>query len=328
MTITAISGIRNLSPASYADVELVVIEEATLVDELRFGGAIGVDTIALRAACGDDESAYRQVIVPFEVVDQPAEAAKTIQDCADEIIEMHLLRSREAFLRRNDRLLEGADRLLAFTDGRTSGGTWYTIQSAIKRGLDVVIVPVESDQGKPTLAGEDRSQSLPARVFWHKPYSSTGSASILIRQMKRGNASVYAIEQLAAELAILCQKEIPPFDVIIAVPRRVPGIPSDLEPLAEALAIRLGVKHIPGFLIRIEEPKHGIFIQAGRQRFPADEHYRTMTVAGPLAGRVLILDNVLTTGGTMEGALRRIIDSTQAQVVGLAVLVAQSRPTP
>ena len=53
-----------------------------------------------------------------------------------------------------------------------------------------------------------------------------------------------------------------------------------------------------------------------------DEHAETMTVPeGPGRWRrVIVLDNVVTTGGTMEGALRAVRRDTGAEAVGLAVL--------
>ncbi len=47
--IVAISGIRNLVGESYITVEETVRKEAAKVAAMRFGGAIGVDTVALAA---------------------------------------------------------------------------------------------------------------------------------------------------------------------------------------------------------------------------------------------------------------------------------------
>lgn len=138
--IVAISGIRNLVGESYITVEETVRKEAAKVAAMRFGGAIGVDTVALAAVC--ELPLHKTVIVPYRLVDQPRAAATVVRRCADEILELHLPRSREAYLRRNDALLEGADRLLAFSDGRETGGTYYTIKAAKARGLEVVVVPV------------------------------------------------------------------------------------------------------------------------------------------------------------------------------------------
>lgn len=115
---------------------------------LRFGGAIGVDSVALNAAHQARRPRHRLifiVIVPAKLADQPEHARLTALRCADQIIELGFPRGAKwAYLRRNDRLLDGAQRLLAFTDGRQTGGTAYTIERAIQRKLDVQIVRVQS----------------------------------------------------------------------------------------------------------------------------------------------------------------------------------------
>lgn len=326
--VTAVTGIRDLSTASYADVELVVLEEATLAAGMRFGGAAGTDTVALAALC--EAPIYKQVIVPHRLRDQPREAAQIARRCADETIELKLPKSRTAPLRRNDELLSEAARLLAFSDGRESGGTFYTIREARALGLDVVVVPVLSEEetsgiearAAPALEGVEHFPW--GAVYWFDDYYSARHgdplSDLVVRRMKLGMAGDAEIWSLAQDLANFARREIPPFDAILAMPRRVPGIESDLEPLAAAMAVQLGVKHYPGWLMRVAEPKGG-FVRAYRVRFPADEHYRTIAVAGPIpARRILILDNVLTLGGTMEGAIRRVRDATGAEVMGLAIL--------
>jgi len=153
--IVAVSGIRDLAAASFVDVETAVIKEATQADTMRFGGAIGVDTVALAALC--NVSIHKTVIVPYRLDDQPHEAAVVVRRCANETLEMNLPRSRSAYLRRNDALLKGADRLLAFSDGRQTGGTSYTIRKAKALGLHVVVVAV--------LGKDNLNTARPTRVY-------------------------------------------------------------------------------------------------------------------------------------------------------------------
>jgi predicted amidophosphoribosyltransferase len=327
--IVAVSGIRDLSEASIADVELAAIEEATEVDEMRFGGAAGVDTAALAAIC--DAPIYKTVIVPYRLRDQPHNATQVAKDCADHIIEMRLPRSRTAPLRRNDLLLDGADRLLAFTDGRETGGTYYTIQEATERGLDVVVVPVvsleevavETDRFTTGLAGFETGFSAPVysymRYFGERHGDPT---SDLIRRMKAGAAGELEVRSLAMDLARYAQRDMPSFDAIVAMPRRRPGATDQLEQLAGELAARLGVRYLPQHLVRLEEPKGGNVV-AYRVRNDAAEHFRTMRFCPPRAPRVqrvCILDNVVTLGGTMEGAIQRVRHDSGSEIVGLAVL--------
>ena len=52
--ITVITGIRDIAADSYDIVEMAVLEELARpnLHEIRFGGARGVDDVALRAAFG------------------------------------------------------------------------------------------------------------------------------------------------------------------------------------------------------------------------------------------------------------------------------------
>lgn len=151
--ITAISGIRDI----HRDSERVVVAalrdllmQTTDAHEVRFGGALGVDTVALEAAKA--VKAHRsaggrvwlKVIVPFTVGRQPARARTAIESCADEVVELHLpATERVPYFVRNNALLADADQLAAFTDGRTRGGTAYTIQRATKLRIRILQHQVE-----------------------------------------------------------------------------------------------------------------------------------------------------------------------------------------
>jgi predicted amidophosphoribosyltransferase len=322
--IVAVSGIRDLSAASIADVELTAIEEATDVDEMRFGGASGVDTAALAAIC--EAPILKTVIVPHRLRDQPPDVATVAKSCADRVIELGLPKSRVAPLRRNDALLDGADRLIAFTDGRETGGTYYTIQEAHERGLDVVVVPVLGhdepmviDSG---LAGFETGFSAP--VYSYSRYFGRRHGdplSELVRRMKAGIAGDLEVRSLAMDLARFAKHEMPPFDAIVAMPRRKPGATDQLEHLAAAIARQLCIRYLPQHLVRIEEPKGG-HVEAYRVRFDAAEHARTMRFVpvSPPVQRTCVLDNVITLGGTMEGAIQRMRQGGNVDVVGLAIL--------
>lgn len=58
----------------------------------------------------------------------------------------HACAPRVAPLRRNDLMLETADILVACWDGRTSGGTAYTVRKAKARQLPIrLVVPISDD---------------------------------------------------------------------------------------------------------------------------------------------------------------------------------------
>src|SRR5690242_2771807 len=89
--ITAVTGIRDLACTSEYIVDgMIAIEIALGVEELRFGGAIGVDTIALCAASVRriSRTPVLRVIVPATVADQPLVAARPIDRFADVVIEL------------------------------------------------------------------------------------------------------------------------------------------------------------------------------------------------------------------------------------------------
>ncbi len=151
--IGVVTGIRDLSRASERAVDRAIAEALERdLDEMRFGGARGTDTVALRAAF-----AWRQVrgsakpllrvYVPGRLIEQPAEARAVADRCADAVVGLGLpLQHASSYLDRNEAMLEGADTLLAFTDGRMQGGTAWTLQRAAERGMEVVTVSVRAAQ--------------------------------------------------------------------------------------------------------------------------------------------------------------------------------------
>jgi uncharacterized phage-like protein YoqJ len=142
----AITGSRNFN--DYNQVKQALeqhIFSRDDVDEIIFGGARGVDTVALRCASELKKQLNKAVtltvIVPFRIDDQPKEAIKAIQECADKVVELGLPRSKFGFLKRNKKMVESADRVLAFWDGK-DGGTGNTIDLAKKLKKEVTIVRI------------------------------------------------------------------------------------------------------------------------------------------------------------------------------------------
>jgi predicted Rossmann fold nucleotide-binding protein DprA/Smf involved in DNA uptake len=143
----AISGTRNIS----AD-DLVIIKETMgkilleHPEEILFGGARGVDTVALMEAFQARKDARLprlNVIVPWRLVDQPAEARERARACADEIVELKAASKLDmgAYARRNQELVKRADKLVAFWDG-LSHGTGMTIDMAREKGIPVQVVKI------------------------------------------------------------------------------------------------------------------------------------------------------------------------------------------
>lgn len=152
-------------------------------------------------------------------------------------------------------------------------------------------------------------------------------ASDLVRRMKVGDADPDEIEELAIELVnyIVEQPGLYTVDAVVPMPRRRPDRPNDLELLAEAVAEWLSVEAPRDWLVRVARPRGG-FRKWHRTRHTAEEHAESMAVAGPDDfDHVLVLDNVLTTGGTMEGAFLAIERDSSAEPVGLTVLYEPKR---
>lgn len=326
MRVVAVTGIRDLDPGSVPDVDLAVVEEARRAGEMRFGGARGSDTVALRAACGLDIE--RVVYVPFRLRDQPEDARHAVRTCASRIVEMRLVRERSSYRRRNEALLRGASLLLAFTDGIDTGGTAWTIRRARALGIPVSVVPV-ARATEARLAGADGPERWSAPVFWWRVYVSSTEGrdpdptTQFILDLKSGVVSRARIDSYATLIAPYFKRhaELCGAEAIVPMPRRLPGEPSDLAPLADAVAERTGQRVLDRWLVRHAEPKEG-FVAARRMRFGWQEHARTMRVAGGYRpSSVVLFDNVAAFGGTMRGAIETVRrDAPEVQTVGFAVL--------
>jgi hypothetical protein len=152
--IIAFTGIRDIDPASI-DVLARAVEAEFEHDplELRFGGAIGSDTYALTAAWHARQPGSRTrlvVVVPFRLHDQPRFAASIADKYASEVRELKLSHmSKGAYFERNIALVQGAARVVAFTDGRRSGGTYHCMSVARKNGAELLVVPVRAKSTRP-----------------------------------------------------------------------------------------------------------------------------------------------------------------------------------
>jgi len=156
--------------------------------------------------------------------------------------------------------------------------------------------------------------------------------SQFVRATKAGTVGSMETNHWASVIAsvILARPELNDAVAVIPVPRRVPERPNDMADLAGRVASETGKLDGTDLLIRAQEPSGGE-IRARRERFPPEEHARTMAVdfEHPVVDRlepgskVILLDNVLTYGGTMEGARRAFVRNLPLiGLVGLAVLVS------
>ncbi len=323
--ITVVSGIRDVDPEWIPDIELAMAGEVAVSREIRFGGALGVDTFALEAVC-KVRRLRRVVYVPFKLRDQPRATLPAIDHCSTRVIELNLPRSKDAYLQRNRAMLKGADRLLAFWDGRHSGGTWWTIKEAHKMRLPVQVVSVTGSRtqtANPKIAGP-----FSKPVFAWAPYVSRRRGekhwpSEVMRAIKAQRAKYVDVRQMADVLRTVVNRhpELRSADAIVPMPRRIPWQENDLKLLADELGAMIDKPVLDDWLVRVKEPTDGV-TKMFRTRFTPEEHAGSLAVPGGdgLWPRVILLDNVITTGGTMEGAIRAVTRDTDAEPVGLAVL--------
>lgn len=161
---------------------------------------------------------------------------------------------------------------------------------------------------------------------WRKYVSRTTGVidpvSEYVRNLKLGIDDPVLREQVVNGLVeeVSSHPEFRGVEAIVAMPRRVPGRPNDLAPLGRLLARRMGVAFAEDWLVREIEPTGGRLVER-RVRFTPRMHASTMLVPHPGALRkVLLLDNVLSSGSTLKGALAAIRRDTEAKVVSLAIL--------
>jgi predicted amidophosphoribosyltransferase len=335
----AITGIRDLDPSDAPIVEMAVSEAIGAgASELIFGGARGSDTVALLAACAAiDERTNLVVVVPGTLQEQPAEAIDAIQACAKEIVELRLpIHRKDSFLKRNVAMLERADGVLAFWDGQP-GGTQFTIDAAKKRGLPVQIVPVGRGQERAgsSLGKIDRFPivvdgscvGINAEILVVDRYVSLRDGgnplTYLVHAIKKGTAAEPELGRLGKRVARLILRHFKNIDMVIPIPRRTPNVPNDLGPLVEVIAADLGVEDGTNAVIRRRLPTGGV-VKGRRERFGCEEHAKSMAIKfRELIGspRVVILENVMFTGGTVCGAARLLKRATSCSVVGVVVLL-------
>ena len=110
-------------------------------DKYILGGARGADSDALKYLAETQPITGRSVVVPNRAQDQPVAAQAVTKQYATEVIELGNVGS-DRYMIRNRFMVDHADRLAAFYDGRGHGGTFNTIEYAKSRGVAVDIMPL------------------------------------------------------------------------------------------------------------------------------------------------------------------------------------------
>lgn len=124
----------------------VLVQNPT-IDAIYFGGALGGDTLALRAAAEFRTGPKPRLVVvlPDTEAAQPF-AARQWYHLADEVIELGYTITQDdgfqAYHRRNEYLVNICTSLVAFFSGQKKSGTGSTIDYARSLGVVVHEVPV------------------------------------------------------------------------------------------------------------------------------------------------------------------------------------------
>jgi len=140
--IISITGHRELSGKDTSRVRsaMKLLVENPTVDAIYFGGALGTDTIALRAAAEFRKGNKPRlvVVVPDTEEAQPFHARQWIH-LADETVELHhpitASDGFSAYKKRNEYLVDICTALVAFYSGKKQSGTGHAVQYALSNGV-------------------------------------------------------------------------------------------------------------------------------------------------------------------------------------------------
>jgi hypothetical protein len=104
-----------------------------------FGGARGADNDALEYLSRTQPGTERVVVTPNRLIDQPFSVQETIRTRSTQIVELKNT-GPDRFQVRNKYMVDQADKVVAFNDGRTTGGTANTIRYAESVGKPVEMI--------------------------------------------------------------------------------------------------------------------------------------------------------------------------------------------
>lgn len=328
--IVAIAGIRDLHPGSVPDVQLAVASEfAYGARELRFGDAAGVDMCALEGAC---LAGFPRARLKVYVVGSAEKLAKRrrdlVEQCATHVVELGLRPGQKwAYDKQAKSMLNKADKLLAFTDGRHSGGTWSIIQLARSMGVPVDVVPVasiKSPLANPQLVVDTALAPIHGVfLYTRKGGSEAALATKLMLQLGSGRGGVQAVGQVARSLVDYIEADdvLVDAEFIACVPRRLPGLEPSTIRLAREVGSMTGKTVLEEWLVRDSEPGGVSVTISGRAHFQTEAHAESMSVVGDeMPDSLILLDDVIAYTGTMVGAQRAVERDARIKPAGLAVV--------
>jgi uncharacterized phage-like protein YoqJ len=141
--IISITGHRKVSVVDHDRIfaAMKVLVRNPTVDAIYVGGALGADTIALRAAAEyrEGKKPHITVVVPDTADKQPWDARKYFH-LADEVVELKKPIQKSdnfaAFKERNAYLVDHASVVVAFFSGNWASGTGHALRYAKSRGVE------------------------------------------------------------------------------------------------------------------------------------------------------------------------------------------------
>jgi predicted Rossmann fold nucleotide-binding protein DprA/Smf involved in DNA uptake len=135
-----ITGSRDVDPTRLeAAFESALAPFTGLKRYWLLGGAIGVDDIATQWLL--DRGELVTGVVPFLREDQPRSVQETLARLTGGCFELALSKTKKAYLDRNSYMVDHSTTVIAFWNGE-KGGTWQTIQYALKNGRETHVYPV------------------------------------------------------------------------------------------------------------------------------------------------------------------------------------------
>ena len=138
--IVCVTGLRDLHPGDLAPVELTICEYIADGAAFVVGGARGCDTSAMAVLREFALEVRLTVVLPGTRAQMPAEPRAILDSFSQSVrvVELGLPLSRpDSYLKRNQYMLDMCTQVLAFSDDRETGGTWWTINRARARGSPV-----------------------------------------------------------------------------------------------------------------------------------------------------------------------------------------------
>lgn len=129
----------------YADPGMLYrgLDQLHAIKEYIFGGARGTDTDALNYMARTQPGVDRHVVVPNRVQDQPMVARNAIRQHATRVTELRRT-GPDRYMIRNRYMVDRANHVRAFYDGRGRGGTYNTIRYAEQTGKPVTVTEINS----------------------------------------------------------------------------------------------------------------------------------------------------------------------------------------